>query len=64
MKIVKNGIRYGQDVEFSCDHCGCVFIANKYEYRREFSTRNELFFRSICPQCERPCIIAEEDETK
>lgn len=53
MKIIKQGNleKLKQIKRFKCDNCGCVFEAEKDEYRYVCSSRNEDYYSCICPYC-------------
>lgn len=54
MKIIKFGVTDKKTKQFTCDECGCVFEANKDEYR--FADQMEALHDGIeavcdCPHC-------------
>lgn len=59
MKIIKQG-KSKADVErmikatkrFECELCGCIFEANKGEYKSYECEYNEIDYYCICPNCE------------
>lgn len=53
MKIIKKGNleKPKQIKRFQCDNCGCVFEAEKGEYKYVVATRNEEFYICECPYC-------------
>lgn len=55
MKIITPGDpgRLSKSRRFSCEDCGCVFIANSDEYRREPDYRNGTMLVCKCPTCGR-----------
>lgn len=54
MKIIKPGRIDSGEVRFLCTVCGCVFEANRHEYRREYDQKeDETFLAVTCPCCEK-----------
>ena len=55
MKILKEGDpgRLENSRRFECPACGCVFVANEGEYRRDVDLRNETTLTCECPTCGR-----------
>lgn len=54
MKIIKLGVTDKKTKQFTCDKCGCVFEADKGEYR--FADQMEALHDGIeavcdCPHC-------------
>ena len=52
MKIIKVGNTDKKTKQFTCDECGCVFEANKGEYR--FANQMEAMHVGIEAVCECP----------
>ena len=52
MMIIKNGDlnKIMQIERFTCQHCGCVFEANKKEYQIHYQY-NEEYLAVKCPFC-------------
>ena len=55
MKILKQGLPK-EEVEkvtkqFTCKRCGCIFEADKDEYRIRQCDYNETEYYCICPNC-------------
>lgn len=38
--------------KFECEHCGCVFIADKDEYKDESTQKDGPMYSAKCPCCE------------
>lgn len=53
MKIIQPGDlnKPKKTKRFTCDNCGCIFEADKTEYKAEDSGRNETFYHADCPTC-------------
>lgn len=54
MKVIKPGLNLNSNEtkRFECDLCGCVFEAEKGEYKAGFmQPGNELAFFALCPNC-------------
>lgn len=61
MKIIKHGKppKVKSTVKrFKCENCGCVFEADRGEYRCS-SQYNEYYFYCECPECK--CGSTKED---
>lgn len=54
MKIIKHGSPLLTTKRFKCDMCGCVFEADKDEYKVGF-WRNETLYSCQCPECGDTC---------
>lgn len=59
MKIIRDGDpetaernRLLKVVEFTCEECGCVFQANKNEYRFFVNQIQGDWYKVDCPYCE------------
>jgi len=66
MKIIKPGdkTRLQQTKRFLCEDCGCIFEANKGEYRFD-NDRNIITCICTCPECNRYwCAEVSKGETK
>ena len=51
MKVITHGTKPDETVlRFTCWRCGCVFDADKGEYKPQGS-RNEITFSCNCPEC-------------
>lgn len=63
MKILKHGNpeRLKKIVIFTCKHCGCVFEADKTEYKYS-SFRNEESYQIECPECGNAVYDGKEKE--
>jgi phage terminase large subunit GpA-like protein len=59
MEIIKHGKKPDYRKKFECPHCGCQFIADILEYRREQSGYNEEALVCICPECKTKCYLYE-----
>lgn len=53
MNIIKDGKFYTVTKQFTCKICGCVFTADKGEYR--FASRTEALYEGIEAVCRCPC---------
>ena len=56
MKIIIPGDlkRLNETRQFKCKACGCVFEADKGEYKFQYSQREDLEWYEIrCPTCQR-----------
>lgn len=53
MKIIQDGNleRITKPMRFKCNECGCVFEAEKGEYKYELSGKNEDMYKCECPYC-------------
>lgn len=53
MKIIKEGDAnlLKEPITFTCDRCGCVFIADKTEYTVENSHSRGEYCYCKCPYC-------------
>ena len=54
MKIIKKGSYEKKTLKikrFECEHCGCIFEANKTEYKESIQY-NRAYYYCNCPQCE------------
>lgn len=53
MKIIKNGNKNLLSVtkRFKCEKCGCIFEANKNEYKAG-TQYNDTYYHCKCPQCD------------
>ena len=60
MEIIKEGEpdKIKETRMFSCDHCGCIFKADKNEYATG-SQYNELYHSCKCPCCSQTVYLAE-----
>ena len=54
MEIIKHGQIPEHRVQFRCDYCGCVFIANYGEFTYNMY-RNEEYYSARCPECFKSC---------
>ena len=63
MKIIKPGdpVKQAAIRRFSCEHCGCVFEADRTEYRDMKDCRNGHFYLHPCPTCGREVAAYPED---
>ena len=63
MKIIKAGdvTRMQAIRRFSCEHCGCIFEADRTEYRTEHDFRNDALYVHPCPTCGRDVMAHRED---
>ena len=68
MRIIKEGNKPDIDTErfFECRYCGCMFYANKDEYKWVWTDRFKgepivFLFNAVCPCCK---MIASSDEKK
>lgn len=54
MTIIKEGDPYRCKalMRFECDICGCIFDANKDEYKTD-TQYNDIFYYCKCPCCGR-----------
>lgn len=53
MKIIQHGRtepKFSTIKRFKCDSCGCVFDADKGEYKAG-QQYNDLFYQCKCPDC-------------
>lgn len=55
MRIVQHGKTIPEEKRFNCNTCGCIFYAEKGEYKRESDFRNDSYFHAICPECGGHC---------
>lgn len=54
MKIIKKGnLDRNNPKRFECSKCGCVFEANKDEYKAG-NQYNDIYYFAICPCCNAP----------
>lgn len=51
MHIIKEGKKPDYSKRFTCDLCGCVFIAEKSEYAIVQIDYNESGYECECPTC-------------
>lgn len=53
MKIIKKGDprKYKPEIEFVCQKCGCVFVAEYGEYEKHESQIQGTSYMSKCPEC-------------
>lgn len=61
MRILRegNGELVIRSRKFECDNCGCVFVANKNEYRYIGNQREGDAWRCNCPYCGEVAITSE-----
>lgn len=50
-RIVKHGNPKVTVKKFTCQNCGCIFVADQYDYSTYFDNRNETYIISDCPEC-------------
>lgn len=64
MKIIKKGdlTRVDTTRHFNCKHCGCLFEANRSEYKTQSDFRNGHFYVHQCPTCGQDVIAYPEEE--
>lgn len=65
MKIIQHGNidRLKKVIEFKCKLCGCVFQAEKGEYKYQYSQRDDAsWYEAKCPLCGYLCIKTETSE--
>lgn len=53
MKVIQHGNpkKNRPDVTFTCENCGCVFIAEYGEYTRHDSQIQGDWYETHCPEC-------------
>lgn len=53
MKVLSHGDpKKGKpDIKFFCRRCGCVFVAEFGEYKKECSQIEGLWYSAKCPEC-------------
>lgn len=61
MYVVKTGSTPTQ-ITFECPRCGCIFTANRGEYRYRKSEQLIMYYACRCPECRFVCEKDEEDE--
>ena len=65
MRIIKAGRPKRAIARFECRECGCVFEAERCEYRIETDYRNGHYYVCPCPTCGKDVIrYPEEVERK
>lgn len=61
MRIIKMGRIPDDEIRFLCKHCGCDFIAEKGEYRKEYSQKEDRYwYTTTCACCGRWIILRME----
>lgn len=57
MNILRNGDldRLKRIKRFICTDCGCIFEAEKTEYKNESNQRDGVQFSCKCPTCGKTC---------
>ena len=55
MEIIKHGQKPDYKKQFRCKHCGCEFIADAGEYKREQVEYNDDALVCECPECGTKC---------
>ena len=55
MEIIKHGQKPDYKKQFTCPHCGCGFIADAGEYKREQVEYNDDALVCECPECGAKC---------
>ena len=56
MEILKKGIIVPKQKKFTCEYCGCIFIANETEYEQAdqvASIKDGITAYCKCPTCNR-----------
>lgn len=53
IKIIKLGKKPDTVKRFKCRHCGCVFMADVDDYKKEYSLCNGYYLKVDCPTCGR-----------
>ena len=48
-------IKHGTGKKFHCE-CGCIFIAEKGDYKEILSHPNEYLYKCNCPDCGQECV--------
>lgn len=64
VRIIRNGDlnKVKQTLKFECKACGCVFEADREDYKFEFSQReNTSWYEIKCPYCDNWCIKNASD---
>lgn len=51
IKIIKPGKKPETDKRYECQHCGCVFEADRDDYEVEYSLLDGYYFKIECPCC-------------
>ena len=51
MEILKQGVMPDLRKQFKCEDCGCVWIAEKNEYRAVIGEYQSTEYRCKCPCC-------------
>lgn len=64
MKIIKVGDLKRLDTahRFECEHCGCIWEADRTEYLVQTDYRNGHYYMMQCPTCRRDAVCYPEDE--
>lgn len=62
MKIIKAGKKPEYKRRFECRECGCVFIAEKSEYRTVAEEYQCVSYVCKCPCCGERCYGGQEYE--
>ena len=65
MKIIKEGKTPDlADVQFTCEHCGCIFEATNEEYMLDEVWIGRYLYRYLCncPTCHYLCYETKEQE--
>ncbi len=64
MEIIKHGNLHVADVHFTCNICGCEFIAsiNEYKLLKYYYDNNKFCASCRCPTCEKE--VTGEGEMK
>ena len=65
MKIIKEGNPdWNKKLkEFTCHHCGCVFVADHNEYIVD-AWRNTETYTCNCPCCDNKVYLEEQNDSK
>ena len=66
MRIIKNGNleKPKQIKRFKCDNCGCVFEAEKGEYKYMLLPRNDVIYGCECPYCQKEIVIRDTGQSQ
>lgn len=52
IKIIKPGKKPDTTERFTCEHCGCVFEADRHDYEETFDRREDCYCYAVdCPTC-------------
>lgn len=62
MFIIKEGTKAKEyaTLLFECRKCGCICVANEYEYDYRIADKETVVYMARCPNCKRIMAIKEK----